>query len=437
MKTNISRRQFMQWTGMGAAATLLGGVSGLAKAATPYEVLVIGGGFAGATAAKYLKLWGGSSVNVTLIEPKTAYYSPILSNLVLNGNLQLSQLEMTYSYLTSRYGITHIQQSVTAIDGVNKTVTLSDGQTKVYDRLVIAPGMEFKPLPTVDANGNAAEIDPNDPNSNVLHAWKGGQQVQDLKNALAAMPAGGTFVMTIPLAPFRCPPGPYERACVVADWLKRNNANAKVIVLDANADILVEKDAFLAKFNEYGVEYHSNAVIQSVNLTGLGRGSLTVSINGGADQTYQADVLNIIPTQRAGAWSLLNNAGLLAETQDWVPVEAATFKALNDNNIYVIGDAQGTGVPKAGHIGNAEAKVCAQAVLDALHNKTSYSAVKINSACYSPVSSNEATWLTVGYQLTNGQWTKIEASAGAGAPTQKHYYEMFGWAKNLFSDTFA
>ena len=112
---------------------------------------------------------------------------------------------MTHSYLTSRYGITHIQQSVTAIDGVNKTVTLSDGQTKVYDRLVIAPGMEFKPLPTVDANGNAAEIDPNDPNSNVLHAWKGGQQVQDLKNALAAMPAGGTFVMTIPLAPFRCP----------------------------------------------------------------------------------------------------------------------------------------------------------------------------------------------------------------------------------------
>ena len=435
MKQNTSklnRRTFLKWTGMGIGAAFAAPYAGIAQAAAPYEVVVIGGGFAGATAAKYLKLWGGSSVNVTLVEPKASYYSPILSNLVLNGNLQLSQLEISYSYLTSRYQVVHQQQSVVAIDGANKTVELADGTVLNYDRLVVAPGMSFKPLQ--DEQGRF--IDPNDSASNVLHAWKGGQQVQDLRDALVNMPAGGTFVMTIPTGPYRCPPGPYERACVVADWLNRNKPGSKVIVLDANPDIIVEKDSFGARFDQYGVEYHANAQIQSVSLSALGVGRVTVSI-GGDTQTFTGDVLNIIPAQRAGAYDLLNSAGLLSG--DWAPVNAKTFESLQVAGIHVIGDTQGTGVPKAGHIANSEAKVCAEAVLNLLHGEPVYAAPKINSACYSPVSATEATWLTAGYAYdsANNAWVKISQSAGAGSPTTKHYYEMFGWAKNLFSDSFA
>ena len=428
----FNRRQFIKWTGVGVGATFAASYAGLVKAAPPYRVIVIGGGFAGATAAKYLKLWGGSSVDVTLIEPKASYYTPILSNLVLNGNLQLSQLEIRYTTLTSRYGVTHRQDTVTAIDGANRTVTLSDGTELSYDRLIVAPGMSFKPLPGV----NGSTIDPNDPASGILHAWKGGQQVQDLRNALVNMPSGGTFVMTIPPSPFRCPPGPYERACVVADWLRRNRPGSKVVVLDANADIVVEKESFGARFAQYGVDYRSNVQIQSVAPSGLGSGSVTVSVNGGAAQTFTADVLNVIPSQRAGAYSLMSQASLL--NGDWAPVNARTFESLQVAGIHVIGDSQGTGVPKAGHIANSEAKVCAEAVLNLLHGQPVYSAPKINSACYSPVSANEATWLTGGfaYDATKNNWVLISASFASGPPTTRHYSEMFGWAKNLFSDTF-
>ena len=255
----VNRRQFLKWAGIGVGATLAAPYTGIVKAA-PHRVIVVGGGFAGATAAKYLKLWGGGSVDVTLIEPRSSYHSPILSNLVLNGNLQPSQLEIPYSYLTSRYQVAHRKQAVTVIDGAGKTVELQDGTRLNYDRLIVAPGMSFKPLQ--DPNGN--EVDPNDQTSGILHAWKGGQQVNDLRAALVGMRNGDTFVMTIPPSPYRCPPGPYERACVVADWLRRNRPDSKVIVLDANPDIVVERDSFGARFSQYGVEYRANVRIRSV-----------------------------------------------------------------------------------------------------------------------------------------------------------------------------
>ena len=428
----VNRRQFLKWAGMGVGAAFAAPYAGIANAAVSYKLIVVGGGFAGATTVKYLKLWGGNSVDVTLVEPRASYYSPILSNLVLNGNVQLSKLEIPYRYLTSRYQIGHEQQAITAIDGANKTVELQDGTQLDYDRLVVAPGMSFKALQ--DPDGNV--IDPNDPASGILHAWKGGQQVQDLRDALVNMRDGGTFVMTIPPGPYRCPPGPYERACVAADWLKRNKPNSKVIVLDANPDIIVEKDSFGARFSQYGVEYRANAQIQSVAPVALGTGSVTVSI-GGAAQTLSADVLNIIPAQQAGAYDLLMNAGLL--NGDWAPVNAKTFESTQVAGIHVIGDSQGTSVPKAGHIANSEAKVCAEAVLNLLHNQPVYAAPKINSACYSPVSATEATWLTAGYDYdsASNNWVKISASAASGPPTTEHYHEMFDWAKNLFSDSFA
>lgn len=415
--TNLSRRHFLKWTSA-SAVTLWGlGQSKLVLGATPHNVVVIGGGFAGATAAKYLKLWGGSSVNVTLVEPNSSYSSPILSNLVLNNNLTTANLTFSYATLTSKYQVVHKANTVTAIDGNNKVVTLNDNSTLAYDRLIVAPGIEFNPVNTYDT-------------AKVPHAWKGGSQVDVLKGQLAQMPNGGTFVMTIPPAPYRCPPGPYERACVVADWLQRNKPASKVIVLDANADILVEKKSFGARFTQYGVTYIPSATVTNVNSD-----TKTVTVSGAPQASYNADVLNVIPPQKAGANTLLSNAGLLSG--NWAPVDPKTFESTQVANIHVIGDAQGTGVPKAGHIGNSEAKVTAEAVLNLLHGLTTATAPKLNSACYSPVSINEATWLTGAFELQNGQMVLISQSSAEGAPSTRHYSEMFGWANNLLSDTFA
>jgi NADPH-dependent 2,4-dienoyl-CoA reductase/sulfur reductase-like enzyme len=415
--TTISRRHFMKWTSVGMA-TLWGlGQSKLVLAATPYHVVVVGGGFAGATAAKYLKLWGGGSVNVTLVEPNSTYYSPILSNLVLNNNLTADKLAFSYATLTSKYQVTHKANKVTTIDAANKTVTLDDSSTLTYDRLIVAPGIEFDYVNNYDT-------------ALVPHAWQGGAQVDTLHSQLAAMQDGGTFVITIPPSPFRCPPGPYERACIVADWLQRNKPASKVVVLDANADIVVEKDSFSARFTQYGVTYLAGVTVTNVNSD-----TKTVTVSGAPQTSYAADILNVIPPQKAGANALLSSAGLLSG--NWAPVEPKTFESTLVANIHIIGDAQGTGVPKAGHIGNSEAKVAAEAVLNLLHGLTTATAPKLNSACYSPVSLNEATWLTGTFEYKDGQMVLVSQSFASGAPSTRNYSEMFGWASNLLSDTFA
>ncbi len=418
-KPNMNRRNFMKYSGV-SIATLWGlGSLNLAQAATPYHVVVMGGGFAGATAAKYLKLWGGSSVNVTLVEPKTTYHTPILSNLILNNKISPRKLEMTYATLTNKYKVVHKTNKISAIDGVAKRITLDDNSTLSYDRLIVAPGVAFKYVNDYDI-------------SLVPHAWQGGFEVESLRRQIQNMPSNGTFVMTIPPAPFRCPPGPYERACVVADWLNKNKPDTKVIVLDANPDIIVEKDSFGSRFTRYGVEYRSN-----VSVTAVDSNTKTITVSGAPQASYTANVLNVIPAHKAGANALLTATGLLSG--DWAPVHAQTFESTLVSGIHVIGDAQATGVPKAGHIANSEAKVCAEAVLNSLHGEAIAALPKINSACYSPVSETEATWLTgtFSYDAAQNKWVKITSSLAAGAPSTRSYREMFGWTSNLFSDTFS
>jgi hypothetical protein len=220
------------------------------------HVVIVGGGMAGATLAKYLRLWGGTSVKVTLIEKSAAYTSSIMSNLVLNGQRVLAGLDYTYSTLTSQYGVTLVNGTVTGINAGMKTVALADGRNVSYDRLVLAPGLEFDLLPGMTS---LAEYD-----TAIPHAWKAGPQTQLLRDQLVAMPAGGNVIVTIPKAPYRCPPGPYERVCIIADWLKTNKLGSKVIVLDANADIVVERDNFLLAFNQTHagiVDYRPNCVL--------------------------------------------------------------------------------------------------------------------------------------------------------------------------------
>ena len=417
---DLSRRQFLKNLSLSLGVTAL--PISLAQAAVVRpRVIVIGGGFAGATAAKYLRLWSNNTVDVTLVEPNAVYYSPILSNLVLNGQRQVAQLGFKYDTLAQKYGVQVVRSTAIALNAASRTVKLTNGQTLGYERLILAPGVQFKAVPGLNSN-------------QVLHAWKSGSQVQQLRQQLQALPTGGSFVMSIPKAPYRCPPGPYERACVVADYLKRNKPGAKVIVLDSNPDITVEKDTFNHAFTTtYAgiVQYVPNTILQAVD------SKKKIAITSFGD--YQASVLNVIPPHQAGG--IIRNNGLAnSSTGDWANVNPLSYESTAAQGIYIIGDSQGTGQPKAGHIANAEAKVCADAVLRLLSGAQPFQAPVTNSACYSPISADTASWLTAAfaYDPASQSMQLIPSSFGASSgASSSNYRKMFEWANSLFGDTFA
>ncbi|NNJ45362.1 MAG: NAD(P)/FAD-dependent oxidoreductase, partial [Sulfurovum sp.] len=350
------------------ASSLFAVTPGMAADTTTPHIVVVGGGFSGATCAKYLKMWGGSSVNVTVIETNPTYVSPILSNLVLNGQKTISDLSFTYGDLSSKYAVNMIHSTVESVDKTNQSLTLANGHSVKYDKLVLAAGMDFIKVNDYDV-------------TKVPHAWKAGEQTNLLKAQIDAMVDGDTFTMTIPPAPYRCPPGPYERACVVADYLKnvKGFANCKVNVLDANAKITVEADTFGAKFAEYGVEYKPSTTVTAVDDSTK---TLTYTENN-ESKTLSSTVLNVIPKQKAA--SIVFKTGV--NSGNWAPINPLSYESVLTSGIYIIGDSQGTGQPKAGHIGNSEAKVCADAILRTLNGVTLYDSPKTNSACYSPTSS--------------------------------------------------
>lgn len=411
------------------------------------KVVVVGGGMAGATAVKFLRLWGGSKVQVTLIDQNAGYNSNIMSNLVLNGSTTMASLTYKYDKLTTLYGVNFVQGSVTGIvPGTPGMVQLADGRTISYDRLILAPGIEFDAIPGLDSDV-------------VPHAWKAGAQTTLLANQLKAMPVGGTFVMTIPAAPYRCPPGPYERACVVADWVKKNKGpGARVIVLDANPFIQAERVGFEHAFNvtHAGViTYIPNVTIASVNSTSrtlqTNWGTLEQTckmtgpgiINGGLNGITSAAVLNVIPPHKAGRIITDSGIGLNnASAGRWAGVDVRSYESTAVKNIFIIGDSAASGQPKAGHIANQEAKLCADAITRSLRGDyTLNPSPKTNSACYSPITADTASWLTVvyGYDAVNN---KMVAVPGAGpieaaAATQDNFNEMKKWFATLMSDSFA
>lgn len=417
MKTthSNSRRDFMKFVGL---SSLFAMTTTAANAATVPHVVIVGGGFSGATCAKYLKLWGGTGVDVTIIEPNSTYVSPILSNLVLNGQKTTSNLSFTYTGYSSKYGINMIHSTVESIDKTNRKVTLANGNSVTYDKLVLAPGIDFVKTNDYDV-------------TKIPHAWQAGEQTNLLKAQIESMKDGDTFTMTIPAAPYRCPPGPYERACVVADCLKNTKglSNCKVTVLDANAKITVEEETFSSMFSEYGVEYKPNSSVTHVEDTSK---TITYDENG-VSKTLSSTVLNVIPNQKAAP--IIFTAGV--NSGNWAPINPLSYESVIASGIYIIGDSQATGQPKAGHIGNSEAKVCADAILRTLNGVALYTSPKTNSACYSPTSSNEASWLTGVFQYDDQTQTMVLSSSAAGSPSTSNYNKMFLWSGNLFSDTFS
>lgn len=431
--SNFNRRQFLQAAGAATAWAALPRTVGAAT--TSGRVVVVGGGFGGATVAKYLRLWGGD-VEVTLVEPNPTHIACILSNLVLTGALSMSRITLGYSALQTNHGVSLMQGRAIAIDppGKRLTVQTPTGQESLdYDHLVLAPGIDFAPAPGLW-----------DPNL-TPHAWQAGDQTTRLKNQIAAMRNGDHFVMTVPKSPYRCPPGPYERACVVADYLKaKRRTGAKVIVLDANPSIQAEPEAFGQAFSvtHRGViQYVPNAQVQSID-------SASRSIVTSAGTISNATVLNYIPNQKAGAIA----AVLGVNSTGFVPVNPLTY-ATAISTIHVIGDScavpasDGKAVPKSGHMANSEAKVCADAILRALNGEAADQNIATSSACYSPITARTASWLSANFIYGN-IFDANGAIKGKGmhrldigeAPGQRvnndSYQEMFTWADSLFADSF-
>lgn len=433
----MNRRDFFRLAGMAGAGASLSGLAGMAHAATNAQlgtvptntgisgrVVVIGGGMAGATVAKYLRLWGGTGVAVTLIERETAYTSNILSNLVLSGQRTMTSLQFGYSNLATRYGVRLVKGDVAAIDPVGHSVTLADGSKLPYDRLVVAPGVDFDTFAGLESPAAQAKVP---------HAWKTGPQTTQLRNMLLAMKPGGVFAMTIPAKPYRCPPGPYERACVVADWLKKNRAGSKVIVLDANPGITAEPQGFSNAFDVVHkgvIEYHAGVSINSIDASTM---TLNTSLG-----NLTANVINAIPPHRAG--KVVTDNGLANVGGRWAGVDVLTYQSTAAPGIHVIGDASATTQPKAGHIANQEAKICADAIVRLLAGRSPDPAPITNSACYSPITADTASWLTAvfAYDPVTGSMQPVPgASAEATARSKDNYKEMFKWFNTLMEDSFA
>ena len=420
----------------------------LAQTGLTGNIVVIGGGMAGATAAKYLRLWGGAGLSVTLVEPSLTYTSNIMSNLVLNKSRSLSSLAFGYTGLASKYGVQLRQAAVQGIDTSARTVALSDGSTLPYDRLVVAPGVEFM---------SAYGLGPSDYDSKTPHAWSAGAQTELLRAQLSAMPSDGTFVMTIPNAPYRCPPGPYERACLVADYLKAaKGQGSKVIVLDENASIQAEVDNFSYAFGTV----HRGVIDYRPGVSGIliNPDTRAVSYTDALGDTVSitAQVVNPIVPHRArgsapGGW--LAAAGLNNSLANGVPdgrwcvVDVLSYESTAVAGVHVIGDAASCGLPKAGHVANQEAKICVDAIIRLLGGQQADTAPVANSACYSPITASTASWLTAVYQYdpvlrkmavaaNGGSTTSAKATEAAGI-TAENFRQMNTWFNTLMGDSFA
>ena len=377
------------------------------------RVVVIGGGWGGATAAKYVRLHD-PSIEVVLIEPNRRFVSCPFSNLVLSGVRTIDSLTFDYGRLR-RHGLRVLHETATGIEPAARRVRVGDGYL-AYDRLIVAPGVEFQ---WEQVEGLAAAQE------RVLHAWKAGPQTVQLARQLQSMDDGGVFVLTVPPVAYRCPPGPYERVCQVAWYLKNAKPRSKVIVLDANQNIVSKAALFRAAWQAYpNIEYRASNKVVKVDA-----GAREVTTDFGDRVKY--DVVNLIPPQRAG--SVAVQADLVGADQRWCEVDHVTYESVKHRGIHVIGDATiGLPVPKSGNVANAMGKICASAVVHLLNGKEP-PAMAPGNTCYSWVNDREAIAVVNVYKIDTGKVVQIEqkltpaASAGVAQ-------NSLGWAQSIWSD---
>ncbi|MDO5086006.1 MAG: NAD(P)/FAD-dependent oxidoreductase [Comamonadaceae bacterium] len=444
----LQRRQFMQ----AAAATALGAAASgctapppavQAPARTPGHgrgpavhtgrgsghVVVIGGGYGGATAARYIRQWSAQRVHVTLVEPQAAFISCPLSNLVLGSGLPLARVTLPYEHLARQHGVRLVADRAMRIDPARRTVALAGGQTLAYDRLVLSPGIDFmwEMLPGL-ARPEARQ--------RVPHAWKAGAQTMALRRQLEAMPDGGVFALTIPPAPYRCPPGPYERASLIAHYFRQAKPRAKVLVLDANDDVISKGALFKQIWAErYAgtLEYRPAHALADVD-------AATGALHFEFHDAVRADVLNVLPPMRAA--DLAVHTGLATANGRWCEVNWLTHEALAAPHIHVLGDALQTAplMPKSAHMANQHGKVCAAAIVALLDGHPPNPLPLYNNTCYSFVNSDEAMHVASVHRYDAARQTMLTVPGAGGlssAASALEGHHAWAWARNIWADTLA
>jgi NADPH-dependent 2,4-dienoyl-CoA reductase/sulfur reductase-like enzyme len=413
----VTRRQFLGTSAAAAGVALLDGCAPATRGdfmpKSGRRVVVIGGGWGGATAAKYVRL-GDPSIEVVLIEPNDAFVSCPFSNLVLSGVRTLDSMTFGYDGLR-KHGVKLVQAMATAIEPGGQRVRVGEGFLQ-YDRLIVSPGVDFL-WDQIDGAATAQR--------EILHAWKAGDQTLRLARALQAMPDGGVFVLTVPPVAYRCPPGPYERVCQVAWYLKSSKPKSKVIVLDANQNIVSKTGLFRAAWRAYpNIDYRAANKVTRVDLS-----TKQVTTDFGDRVTF--DVLNLIPPQRAGA--IVVQGGLAGEDKRWCSVDHLTYESTKAKGVHVIGDAvTGLPVPKSGNVANAMGKIAASAVVHLLAGKQP-PAMPPGNTCYSWVSDREAIAVVNSYRIDNGKVVQIEQKlTPAQSPQVAH--NALGWAQSIWHD---
>ena len=421
----MNRRDFVRAAGAATAVGLIG-IPHLALGAAN-KVVVVGGGTGGATVAKYIKRLD-PSIEVTVVEPNPVYYTCYFSNEVLSGERTLDSLRVAYDGLKA-LGITMVQDSAESIDAAKKVVKTGGGKELPYDRCVVAPGVELL-FEKIEGHSEASA-------ATLTHAWKAGEQTKILRGQLEAMADGGTVVITSPPNPYRCPPGPYERASQIAIYLKAHKPKSKIIILDSKSQFSKQGLFTQAweKFFPGMIEWRPgpDAAVVKVNAKGM-----TAETSFGDE--IKADVINVIPPQRAGK---IAQAAGLADDQGWCPVDAKTFESSLAKGIHVIGDACIAGaMPKSAYSANSQAKVCAGAVVALLSGKEVGVPSYVNT-CYSIAGPEWGISVAGVYKVAaDGKIAEVPGAGGLtpmDAPDWAHKREVayaHSWYKNIIQDSF-
>ncbi len=391
---NFTRRKFLQASGGAVAAVSTLGFPAIVGAASK-KVVIVGGGVGGATAAKYIRM-ADSSVDVTLVEPNKDYYTCFFSNEVISGHRKLDSIKVGYDGLRG-HGVNVIHDTVTDIDAAGKKVMTAGGKTLAYDRCIVAPGISFSS--NIEGYDDAAMLA-------MPHAWKAGEQTVILRKQLEAMPDGGVVAIAAPPNPFRCPPGPYERACQIAMYLRAHKPKSKVMIFDAKP-----------KFSKQGLftqafERHHKGYVEWVSSE---KGGAITRVDAATNTIYAGDtahkvaVANVIPAQVAG--KIAQKAGLTNDS-GWCPIDGRSFESTMHKGVHVIGDASvASPLPKSGYAANSEAKVCAAAVVAMLKGEEPGDPSLVNT-CYSIVGPEDAISVAMVYDMKEGKLDKVSGSGG-------------------------
>ena len=425
-----NRRAFLQSS---SALTLLGlaglqGCASMSGVPSKAKVVVIGGGYGGAAAAKYVRLLSAYKIDVVLIEPQENFVSCPMSNLVVSGVKQLDYLTTSYAGLSKNHGITVVKDFADNIDTAKKTVTLRGGSVIAYDKLVVSPGVElmFGTVEGLQAANNSGQI---------VQAWKAGAETVALRKQLEAMPDGGVFAITIPEAPYRCPPGPYERACVAAGYFKTAKPKSKVLILDANPDVTSKAGLF----KKVWAEQYKGMVEYRPQHKAIAVDARTNTVKFDVQDDVKAAVLNVIPAMRAGAIAV--KAGLNNQANArWCGVNYLTFESTAAKDVHVLGDSIqiAPAMPKSGHMANSHAKVAASAIVAQLAGWDVNPAPMLTNTCYSFVDAKNVVHVASVHEYVAAEKT-FKTVAGSGglsaAPSELEGVYALNWASNIWADT--